>query len=203
MPAAVRHPDLATTFDNLKLETGDESFEVQVPDFHFDWGVVTDEKAATITIEENTRVSVLDGRNNNHRFAKPGQGHHDQRWMTSSSSDALNTPPSVSGRTGSPAYSSASSAHIMGLTDASTVSGSSLVPTPPYVPLGRGYLPRTSGASDGDGSAQPERVRRFQRVVSAPVARMSPAPLGSIDRSSREMDESVSWCSRDMSRSAS
>lgn len=186
MPTAVRQPDLASTFDDLKLESEDESFEVQVPDFHFDWGVVTDDKATSSEEKQGSvsRVSALIGRK------------EDRRWASSASSDLnnLNTPPSA--RAASPAYSSASSAHIMGLTDASTVSGSSLVPTPPYAPpLGRNYPPRISGASDGDGSAQPsERVRRFQRVVSAPVARMSPAPMG------MDMDESVSffWPVRDI-----
>jgi serine/threonine-protein kinase TTK/MPS1 len=193
MPAAVRQADLGSDFDNLKLESEDESFEVQVPDFHFDWGVITDDKAATMIVEEKhgfqSRISALSGR----------QAHASERWgARPTPSDNMNTPPP--GRAGSPAYSSASSAHIMGLTDASTASGSSLVPTPPYASLGRGYMPRISGASEGDDSAQPERIRRFQRVVSAPVTR-SPAPLGS-DRTGREMDESVSLaCTREADRS--
>ena len=76
--------------DRLQLEDADESIEVQVPDFHYDWGV-----------KDRTK----------HDTPSPQQ---------------------------SVAHSSASSGHV--LTDASTISGSSL-PTPP------------------------DTRRRFQRVV--------------------------------------
>lgn len=168
MPSATRHAELGVAFEELKLEGEDESFEVEVPNFHFDWGVVTEDKATEK--KTNSVISSVRG----------GQG-----W--SPAIDNLNTPPSGPARTSSPALSSASSGHLLGLTDASTVSGSSLVPTPPYASLGRGYLPRISGGSDE--SKQSERIRRFQRVVSAPVARSS---NGMKENESGELDESVS-----------
>lgn len=136
---------LSDNLDQLQLETGDDSMEVQVPDFHFDWGV--DKEPQPPRPASGLRTLTL-GRTRSHQTPSP--------------------QATVS------AHSSASSGHVLGLTDASTASGSSLVPTPPQgATLGSGFSP----------TGRPTSARRFQRVVSAPIARPAQA---------REEEEEVS-----------
>jgi hypothetical protein len=111
---------------------------------------------------------------------------HPSRAPRSSSSNSISdrshlTPPqhglSKSISTGS-AHSSASSARLESLTDASTVSGSS-VPTPPYAGSHHSRTSLSSHGSGGSGSGEsggrpgPRTYssRPFQRHVSAPLAR--------------------------------
>jgi hypothetical protein len=100
-------------------------------------------------------------------------------------SDSQTPPPSGSGSTFSN-QSSASSARVGSMTDASTVSGSSMVPTPP------GHGARTSLSSNGSGGGgsgggsggsgdRPlgrtyggSTARTFSRHVSAPLSRQWP-----------------------------
>jgi hypothetical protein len=144
---------LSDNLDQLQLETGDDSMEVQVPDFHFDWGVDKEPQSQPPRPPSGLRALTL-GRKRSQQTPSP--------------------QATVS------AHSSASSGHVMGLTDASTVSGSSLVPTPPQgagMSLGSGFSPTGRPASAS--------ARRFQRVVSAPIARQAQTQL-------QEEDEGVS-----------
>lgn len=140
--------DLALYWDNE-----DDSFEV--PDFHFDWGVAAKEKS---TLEAGTSSSIA-------ALSLEDFDHH-----SSDAKSVRDTPPSQSGHSN---QSSTTSSHILSLTDASTASTSSLVPTPPSdnVPLGSRAATRSDITGGSGQSSKSYSSRRFQRVVSAPIAR--------------------------------
>jgi serine/threonine-protein kinase TTK/MPS1 len=115
------------------------------------------------------------------------------------------TPPQGGSGSAFSTRSSASSARVASLTDASTVSQSSMEPTPPSAyGHGHGYLARSSlssndsggGSGSGGSGERPLRTygggsssRTFQRHVSAPLGRHWPAR----EDKSRDTEE-VSSC---------
>ncbi|OCF44902.1 TTK protein kinase [Kwoniella heveanensis CBS 569] len=175
------------------LFTNDEdSFEVQVPDFHFDWlvgqeslaGKQKEEPAASTTTATTatTATTQLGFLSLRHRSARSESLSPPPPTSSSSSSSLFAshkaTPPP---RHTHSARSSLSSANIMSLTDASTASASPLAPTPPtgddQSPRDVSYSfqqePSGSGGSGG-ASGRTYGARKFQRVVSAPVTRRKP-----------------------------
>lgn len=135
----------------------DESFEVQVPDFHFDWGVEDPSSAS----KNNSEAS--------------GGARSTQTTQHSLSSLAQASPSNVS--------SSSSNRFLTRIADHSVSSASSALPTPPHTSttmlggLGRRTdqisAPTTVDDIDMDRPDRPLRTlpgRSFQRVVSAPVS---------------------------------
>ncbi|WOO83461.1 Serine/threonine-protein kinase mph1 [Vanrija pseudolonga] len=135
----------------------DESFEVQVPDFHFDWGV-----------EDPSSAS----KNNSESSGGARSTHVTQHSL---SSLAQASPSNVS--------SSSSNRFLTRVADHSISSASSALPTPPHTGtsvlggLGRRTDQISTLASvddiDMDRPDRPLRTlpgRSFQRVVSAPVS---------------------------------
>ncbi|OCF72575.1 TTK protein kinase [Kwoniella mangroviensis CBS 8886] len=155
----------------------EDSLEVQVPDFHFDWELEKGNKGIGQASENEPPVS---------RFSSLSLGKINSRpnslspppagILSSSSTNTRTTPPP---RNIHSARSSLSSVQVASLTDASTATGSPLIPTPP----GSGFSSGTRSSSShhldsggsGSGSGSSSRIyggsRRFQRVVSAPVTR--------------------------------
>jgi serine/threonine-protein kinase TTK/MPS1 len=90
-----------------------------------------------------------------------------------------NTPPQYGHRQPGSAQSSGSSARVVSLTDASTASASSMVPTPPYAAshLSRASLSSHHSGGSGSGNSGDRPLGRtyssrpFQRHVSAPIDR--------------------------------
>lgn len=125
-----------------------------------------------------------DGGNDNNRHGKtPSMGLGRPRALQRTYSDASDqTPPPIS--SGFSTHSSASSARIGSLTDASTVSHSSMEPTPPsvYGTAGRSSLSSNGSASGSGGSGDRplgrtyggSSARTFSRHVSAPLSRHWP-----------------------------
>ena len=157
----------AAGLDELYWDNEDDSFEV--PDFHFDWGVAKEKEKIRAEmgsgVEDNLQALVLD---------QTGKGivrHLPPSVPYPGKNDG--TPPS---RLPHSPQSSASSGHILSLTDASSASASSLFPTPPNpsVPTkSHSASSQASGSSDSS-SGRPGRTyggRSFQRVVSAPLTR--------------------------------
>lgn len=140
--------DLDKHFDlkSLGIEDADDSIEVGVPDFHFDWSKI---EGKVKNIADDQPLTSLQ------RNASPDVAVA-----------LMATPPPASAS----AHSSTSSNHILTLTDASTVSASSLVPTPPE-PASINHYGRAGGAvSHEKSSSRTYGGRTFQRVVSAPMA---------------------------------
>ncbi len=142
-----------------KLYWNDEDESFEVPDFHFDWGVIKD-KTKT---EDDARGSSLSSL----RISSRKIDKH-------TTPPVNNTTPISQTRSGP---SSASSAQILSLTDASTASASSLIPTPPAEGISLGGRSSSSHVSGGSKSGdlgslgRSYGTRTFQRVVSAPLAR--------------------------------
>ncbi|WVF65693.1 hypothetical protein IAT40_000424 [Kwoniella sp. CBS 6097] len=173
MSAANKADDLEHLFTN-----DEDSFEVQVPDFHFDWGVETESLANKQKNDSSAPISHLASLSLKHKSAR---------------SESLSPPPAPSaspslfaGHKATPpprrthsARSSLSSVNIMSLTDASTASASPLAPTPPAgdsrsprdLPFGVYSEQQNSGGSGGSSGRIYGGGRKFQRVVSAPVTR--------------------------------
>jgi serine/threonine-protein kinase TTK/MPS1 len=137
-------------------ENEDESFEI--PDFHFDWGIKKDKVPQSISVNGISSS-----------FSKLRLSQARQTSLSESTyGNPKPTPPAAS--TPQSAHSSASSARIAGLTDASTASASSLVPTPPSASFSHSAR-SISRSGDEAGSQAPIFGRQFQRVVSAPITR--------------------------------
>ena len=160
-------PDSGKGSEGFHWDIEDESFEVQVPDFHFDWGVAKEKTSTDMKCGLESRLEDL----NLVRISGPPSRHTQE-------SDAIpllaNATPPL--RYTHSEHSSASSAHLMSLTDSSSASASSLFPTPPnsgaLLPS-RSVSSRESDIGGGD-SGRGRRVygaRSFQRVVSAPLTR--------------------------------
>ncbi|WRT68921.1 uncharacterized protein IL334_005903 [Kwoniella shivajii] len=170
--------------DNL-WNQDDESFEVQVPDFHFDWGVekgipeAKTESAQHVPFAKFSSLSIKSNPSRLSSISPPGPS------IAPISTSARSTPPP---RLTHSARSSLSSAHVSSLTDASTASASSLAPTPPgsglsvEVPSAFSHNLEADGSGNGSGSGSGSggsgRIygggRKFQRVVSAPITRQRP-----------------------------
>lgn len=187
------------------VDEEDEDDDVQVPDFHYRW----------ISEEEKEKLKAKADRSKSPNTAAPppppqqsttssrsmlsslGRPTGSARSYSHSSVNEHHTPPHQYGRpaqTGS-AQSSSSSKRVASLTDASTASASSMVPTPPYA---ASHHSRTSLSSQGSGSggvnsgdrpaARTYSSRPFQRHVSAPVARREP-PDRESQSHSKDSDE--------------
>nr|XP_019047916.1 TTK protein kinase [Kwoniella bestiolae CBS 10118]OCF26846.1 TTK protein kinase [Kwoniella bestiolae CBS 10118] len=174
-------PSMSASINNGQLNSlwneDDESFEVQVPDFNFDWKL---EKGGKGKGKSNPTVDEPPVS----RFSSISLGKTKSRPSSlsppppelASSNHARATPPP---RQSQSARSSLSSVQVASLTDASTASASSLVPTPPGSGFSSGVRSSSSQHLDsggsGSGSGSSGRIygagRRFQRVVSAPVTR--------------------------------
>jgi serine/threonine-protein kinase TTK/MPS1 len=145
--------------------------ELPDPQFHFDWENETDKQdvgdQARGAVNGRSRKEPVDKVEAG--LARLGLGHVPKSRSTSDYRYSA-TPP---GSSSISAHSSASSAHL--LTDASTASGSSLVPTPPNgAPLhSRSASSHVSGSggSDAGRTGKVYGGRQFQRVVSAPLTR--------------------------------
>ncbi|WWC73223.1 uncharacterized protein I206_107189 [Kwoniella pini CBS 10737] len=156
----------------------DDSFEVEVPDFHFDWKLdkdkVSAEKSASASRKSPSThfasMSISESSNRPSSLSPPSH-------VSVISAASRATPPPRSSHS---ARSSLSSAQVTSLTDASTASGSSLAPTPPGSGFSIGTRSASSHGLDSGGSASgsggSQRIygaggRKFQRVVSAPIGR--------------------------------
>ncbi|KAK4686898.1 serine/threonine-protein kinase TTK/MPS1, partial [Tremellales sp. Uapishka_1] len=145
--------------EKLYWDNADESFEL--PDFHYDWETSKGKKPEVEAVARETS-----------RLAEVSLNRFPNTLRRSPSHPAAGTPPS---RTTPSAQSSASSAHVMSLTDGSSVSASSFVPTPPNAGIlveGRSVSSQGSGGSGSGGTGRSYGgARKFQRVVSAPLTR--------------------------------
>lgn len=156
-------PSHSGALEGIYWDNEDDSFEV--PDFHFDWGVAKEKTRTEMGMGSDNGLDRLHISQTTHKATSQIEDRYPARTKT-------DTPSPM--RHPNSAQSSASSAHVMSLTDASTASSSSLFPTPPnpILPMdARSLLSRTSEAG-GSGSGRPGRtygVRGFQRVVSAPL----------------------------------
>ncbi|WWC91347.1 uncharacterized protein L201_006290 [Kwoniella dendrophila CBS 6074] len=153
----------------------DESFEVQVPDFHFDWGVDKGLKETDNTSTDAAPIQRFSSLDISKKIpSRPTSLSPPASQPGSSFSQAKATPPP---RYNKSARSSLSSVNAAALTDASTASGSSLVPTPPGIGFSSGTRSISSQNLDsgGSGTGGSGRIygggRKFQRVVSAPITR--------------------------------
>lgn len=174
----LRGDGTATVITPLEWINDEDSFEM--PDFHFDWGV-TKEKAQT------SAAKVL-----SKQLASLDINRVSTKALISSATTT--TPPQAKGRYAtintpplkgaSSAQSSASSAHILSLTDASTASASSMVPTPPNLASATSSRSLASFVQEPEaGPSRPYGTRPFQRVVSAPLTRRrEDIPTHALDR---------------------
>jgi serine/threonine-protein kinase TTK/MPS1 len=134
--------------NKLYLDNEDDSFEV--PDFHFDWGVTKER------IRAEEALSAAGGALGRLQLEEAiGRG---QTPPTSSGPLGQSTPlgPTIS------THSSASSVHVMGLTDASTAAISN-----------RSLSSQVDSGGSSSSSIKPRMYggRTFHRVVSAPLDR--------------------------------
>jgi hypothetical protein len=167
------------------------------PDFHFEWKS-DEEKNEKETPNRPTMTSQVDrrgeqghikaGRTSNIALGRPNGPPRTHSAMSNHGSDAQTPPQGYGNGSGSgfSARSSTSSVRVASLTDASTVSASSMVPTPPSA---LGHLSRASMSSHGSGSGgsggsgdRPlgrtyggNSSRTFQRHVSAPLHKNWPS----------------------------
>ncbi|WWC64160.1 uncharacterized protein I303_106768 [Kwoniella dejecticola CBS 10117] len=153
----------------------DDSIEVETPDFHFDWALDKDKKPKPAPKAVNGQA--LSSRMATMSISRPTSLSPPAQSPTAANRSSRATPPP---RGTHSARSSLSSVQVSSLTDASTVSGSSLVPTPPGSGLSIGTRSTSSNGLDSgssaSGSGGSQRIygaggRKFQRVVSAPISR--------------------------------
>lgn len=168
--------------DNL-WTTEDESFEVQMPDFHFDWGL---EKGKTA--DQGIKAPTASLRSLSINEITP---------PLPSGSSSTSTPPhsTISAR------SSISSAQILPKRDISNASSSPHIPTPPGSIANPGHrslsaqnFANSGGSSGGESSGERGKTyggRKFQRVVSAPIS-----PENGTDTEGVEFQVSGNVCSR-------
>ncbi|KIR37787.1 TTK protein kinase [Cryptococcus deuterogattii 99/473] len=145
--------------DNL-WATEDESFEVQMPDFHFDWGL---EKGKTA--EQGMKPPTASLHSLSIKEITPP--------LPSGSSSASTPPHSTYS-----ARSSISSVQTLPRMGASSVSPH--IPTPPGSIVNPGHqslsaqnISKSGGSSSGESSGERGKTyggRKFQRVVSAPIS---------------------------------
>ncbi|WWD06607.1 hypothetical protein V865_004700 [Kwoniella europaea PYCC6329] len=172
-------PVMSAALDNGGLKElwndDEDSFEVQVPDFHFDWELEKGNGGKSQGTVDEPPVSRFSAMSLGKTDSRPGSLSPPPAGI-SSSSNARTTPPP---RNIHSARSSLSSVQVASLTDASTATGSPLIPTPPGSGFSSGVRSSSSHHLDsggsGSGSGSSSRIyggsRRFQRVVSAPVTR--------------------------------
>ena len=172
----------------------EEDEEPELPQLYFHYAGNPNLKPE---VKQDTEIKHDDRRQSREKDDKANE-HHEKlpsagiglgrpRGLHRTYSDAsdTHTPPHVTG-SGFSTHSSASSARIGSLTDASTVSHSSMEPTPPSV---YGHLGRSSLSSNGSGGGSVSggsgdrplgrtyggsSARTFSRHVSAPLARHWP-----------------------------
>lgn len=147
--------------DNL-WTTEDESFEVQMPDFHFDWGL---EKGKTA--EQGMKPPTASLHSLSIKEVTPP--------LPSGSSSA--STPSHSTYS---ARSSISSVQVLPKMGASDASLSPHIPTPPGSIVNPGHqslsarnISRSGGSSSGESSGERGKTyggRKFQRIVPAPIS---------------------------------
>ena len=153
----------ATVVTPLEWINDEDSFEV--PDFHFDWGVTKEKVETSSTKALSKHLASLDI----NRASSKAVGSTATPPQLKNRYGTVNTPPL---KVTSSAQSSASSAHILSLTDASTASASSMVPTPPNLTSATSSRSLTSLVQEPEaGPSRPYGARTFQRVVSAPLTR--------------------------------
>jgi hypothetical protein len=183
--------DSMWNINGIREDEEDEEPELPQLYFHYagDTKVEPEVKQEVGTKQDDRRHSRekddKENNNNHEKVQSAGIGLGRPRGLQRTYSDASDTqtPPHVSG-SGFSTHSSASSARIGSLTDASTVSHSSMEPTPPSV---YGHLGRSSLSSNGSGSGSGGSgdrplgrtygggsARTFSRHVSAPLARHWP-----------------------------
>jgi hypothetical protein len=176
----------------------DDDIELEVPDFHFDydWDAEEKKKASLELGGGDAKAKATEsgkGGVSSIALGRPSgpprtySGLSDHRPGNGQSSDT-HTPPQGYG-SGFSNHSSTSSARVASLTDASTTSASSMVPTPPSAlrHLSRASL-SSHGSGNGSGSGSGgsgdrplgktyggSSSRTFQRHVSAPLNRNWPA----------------------------
>ncbi|WVR09171.1 hypothetical protein IAU60_006233 [Kwoniella sp. DSM 27419] len=160
-----------TKFDQ-SWANDDDSIEVEVPDFYYDWGVEKDTKANSKSTDERRGAAAP---------AATLTASADQHARSESLSSPVHVPPRLKATPPSrdihSSRSSMSSANILSLTDASTASASSMVPTPPGSSgsVESHLISRNTPAeSSSAGSGRMYGSRRYQRVVSAPVTHDRP-----------------------------
>lgn len=154
-------PENGRVLDNL-WTTEDESFEVQMPDFHFDWGL---EKGKTA--EQGIKAPTASLRSLSIKEITPP-------LPSGSSSTSTPSHSTLSAR------SSISSAQILPKRGASNASSSPHIPTPPGSVANPGHrsvsvqnIANPGGSSGGESSGERGKVyggRKFQRVTSAPIS---------------------------------
>lgn len=174
-------PENDRVLDNL-WTTEDESFEVQMPDFHFDWGL---EKGKTA--DQGIKAPTASLRSLSINEITP---------PLPSGSSSTSTPPhsTISAR------SSISSAQILPKRDISNASSSPHIPTPPGSIANPGHrslsaqnFANSGGSSGGESSGERGKTyggRKFQRVVSAPIS-----PENGTDTEGVEFQVSGNVCS--------
>jgi len=175
------------------IREDEEDEEPELPQLYFHYAGDSQVKPEAEIKQDDRRYSrEKDDKENSYHEKLPsssiGLGRPKVLHRTYSDASDTQTPTHVSG-SGFSTHSSASSARIGSLTDASTVSHSSMEPTPPsvYGHLGRSSLSSSGsgeGGSGGSGSGSGDRplgrtyggssARTFSRHVSAPLARHWP-----------------------------
>lgn len=168
--------------DNL-WTTEDESFEVQMPDFHFDWGL---EKGKTA--EQGMKPPTASLHSLSIKEITPP--------LPSGSSSASTPPHSTYS-----ARSSISSVQVLPKMGASDASVSPHIPTPPGSIVNPGHqslsaqnTSKSGGSSSGESSGERGKIyggRKFQRVVSAPIS-----PKNGTETDGVEFQVSGDVCSR-------
>ena len=196
---AIVSSDPLWNINGLKEEEEDEEPELPQLYFHYVGETKVKSEVKQGEIREEDKYRVMDDKENHKSHERNtsttsalGIGRPRGVARTYSDVSDTHTPPQVSGFS---THSSASSARIGSLTDASTVSHSSMEPTPPSAyGSGREHISRTSlssigsgggSGSGGSGSGSGDRPlgrtyggsssRTFQRHVSAPLGRNWPA----------------------------
>ncbi|KIR52532.1 TTK protein kinase [Cryptococcus gattii Ru294] len=147
--------------DNL-WTTEDESFEVQMPDFHFDWGLEKGKRA-----EQGMKPPTASLHSLSIKEITPP--------LPSGSSSASTPPHSTYS-----ARSSISSVQVLPKMGASDASVSPHIPTPPGSIINPGHqslsaqnTSKSGGSSSGESSGERGKIyggRKSQRVVSAPIS---------------------------------
>nr|KIR45612.1 TTK protein kinase [Cryptococcus bacillisporus CA1280] len=158
--------------DNL-WTTEDESFEVQMPDFHFDWGL---EKGKTA--EQGMKPPTASLHSLSIKEITPP--------LPCGSSSASTPPHSTYS-----ARSSISSVQMLPKMGASDASVSLHIPTPPGSIVNPGHqslsaqnISKSGGSSSGESSGERGKTyggRKFQRVVSAPISPKNGTETGGVE----------------------
>ena len=163
--------------ENLYGGDEEESFEVEVPDFHFDWGVAKEKTSTEVKIGVEKDMEGLNILQDDASRAETDYKHENEHHRNHTSTPSR--PPR-------PIRSSTSSVneipHISDTSNGST-STAQLSPPPYLDDFNRGgsssraqslegYMVESESSSSGESRfARTYASRNFQRVVSAPVSR--------------------------------